>query len=555
MKKKILISTIAVCVVSIACILVIDLCKNKHKHSYSDTWSSDSTKHWHESTCGHDVKSDEAEHTFGDWIIDVEATEEQTGSKSRCCTVCEYKETAVIDELTHTHKFDIATWTYDSTKHWHESTCGHDVMSDEAEHTFGDWTIDIESTEEITGSKSRSCTVCEYKETAVIDKLPHTHKFDIATWSYDKTKHWHASTCGHDVKSDEAEHDWNENFVCNVCGYNYSSPGLVYTLSEDGLRYIISDHLSNLPENVIIPSFYCGKPVTSIGDCAFHNCSSLTSIVIPDSITSIEDEAFSDCSNLINITIGNGVTSIGDTAFSRCMSLTSIVTPDSITRIGVEAFSRCMSLTSVTLGNSLVSIGEAAFSYCWRLVEVINKSSLNIVKGSDDNGEVAFDALNVKKDGKSEIVNVNGYLFYPVEEINYLVSYVGKETSIVLPDNYKGESYVINQYAFYNCSNLISIVIENSVISIGNFAFHNCSSLTSVILGNSVISIGDTAFYGCSHLSLIYYLGTHDDWNNISIGANNDNLTNATKYYYSEKVPTNTTYNYWHYVDGIPTNW
>ncbi len=460
MKKKILISTIAVCVVSIACILVIDLCKNKHKHSYSDTWSSDSTKHWHESTCGHDVKSDEAEHTFGDWIIDVEATEKQTGSKSRSCTVCEYKEIAVIDELTHTHKFDIATWTYDSTKHWH------------------------------------------------------------------------ASTCGHDVKSDEAEHDWNENFVCNVCGYNYSSPGLVYTLSEDGLSYIISDHLSNLPENVIIPSFYCGKPVTSIGDYAFYDCPSLT-----------------------NVIFGNSLTSIGDTAFSRCMSLTSIVTPDSITRIGVEAFSRCMSLTSVTLGNSLVSIGEAAFSYCWRLVEVINKSSLNIVKGSDDNGEVAFDALNVKKDGKSEIVNVNGFLFYPVEEINYLVSYVGKETSIVLPDNYKGESYVINQYAFHNCSNLISIVIENSVISIGNFAFHNCSSLTSVILGNSVISIGDTAFYGCSHLNLIYYLGTHDDWNNISIGANNDNLTNATKYYYSEKVPTNTTYNYWHYVDGIPTNW
>ncbi len=395
MKKKILISTIiAVCVVSITCVLVIVLCGNKHKHSYSDNWSSDSTKHWHLATCGHNVKSDEAEHTFGDWTIDIEATEESTGSKSR------------------------------------------------------------------------SCTVCEYKETAVIDKLPHTHKYDTTTWLYDETKHWHASTCGHDVISDEAEHDWNESYICNVCGFNYSNRGLHYALSEDGLSYIVDGHLSSLPENVIIPSFYCGKPVTSIGVYAFYNCQSLTSIVIPDSITSIGDEAFYGCQKLTSLVIPNSITSIGVYAFFGC-GLTNIVIPDSVTSIGDEAFYGCQKLTSIVIPDSITSIGT---------------------------------------------------------------------------------------YTFFGCG-LTSVVIPDSVTSIGDYAFYSCQNLTSIVIPDSITSIGYCVFYGCLKLNAVYYSGTSEEWNNISIGTLNDRLINASRYYYSESQPTDTTYSYWHYVEGNPTIW
>ena len=64
--------------------------------------------------------------------------------------------------------------------------------------------------------------------------------------------------------------------------------------------------------------------MTSIGDYTFFDCSSLTSITIPDSVTSIESGAFEGCSGLTNVTIGNGVTSIGDSAFFNCRNLTSI---------------------------------------------------------------------------------------------------------------------------------------------------------------------------------------------------------------------------------------
>ena len=130
-------------------------------------------------------------------------------------------------------------------------------------------------------------------------------------------------------------------------------------------------------ENFIIPD-----SVTSIGDSAFEDCSSLQSVTIPNSVTRIGDNAFNDCKSLQSVTIPDSVTSIGDSAFVYCSSLQSVNIPDSVTSIGDSAFSVCLSLHSVTIPNSVTRIGDSAFSWCSSLHSVTIPNSVTRIGDS-----------------------------------------------------------------------------------------------------------------------------------------------------------------------------
>ncbi len=300
---------------------------------------------------------------------------------------------------------------------------------------------------------------------------------------------------------------------------------------ENGVLYI-GKYL--IKAKTSISGAYTVKDGTKlIADSAFYYCDSLTSVEIGDSVTSIGDSAFYECDNLTSVKIGDSVTSIGSCAFRYCSSLTSIEIPDSVESIGSAAFANCDSLTSVEIPDSVTSIDDNAFFGCHKLVEVINKSDFNIRAGSLSYGYIGYYAKEVHS-GESKIVNKDGYLFYTYDGTNYLLGYVGAKnaTTLTLPDNYNGESYEIYGSAFFGCDSLTSVVIGDSVTSIGNYAFSDCDSLTSV-----------------------YYKGTANEWSDISIGSyNNSDLTDANRYYYSENEPTEDGY-WWHYVDGVPTAW
>ena len=180
-----------------------------HIHTYSEAWTSDANGHWHEATCEHTTEvSGKAEHTFGDWKVTQEPTEEAEGTKERSCTVCEYTVPEVIEKLEHKHKF-AEDWTKDETHHWYAATCEHTTeVSGKAAHSFGDWTVTKEATCTEEGSKVGVCEVCKKEVTKKIDAKGHCYGEYVsnndATKEADGTKTRECSVCGHkDTVTDE----------------------------------------------------------------------------------------------------------------------------------------------------------------------------------------------------------------------------------------------------------------------------------------------------------------------------------------------------------------
>ena len=237
----------------------------------------------------------------------------------------------------------------------------------------------------------------------------------------------------------------------------YIEDGLVY---EDSSKTKLLACSSLREGTVVIPN-----SVTSIGERAFYDCSSLTSITIPDSVTSIKKNAFFYCTGLTGITIPDSVTNIGEYAFYDCRSLTSITIPDSVTSIGDWAFCGCIGLTSITIPDSVTSIGGYAFSGCSSLTNITIPDSVTSI------GSSAFDGCTGL-------------------------------TSITI-----GNSVTrIGSWAFSGCSSLTNITIPDGVTSIGESAFAYCNGLTSITIPDSVTSIGEDVFSGCSSMSDVFIL-------------------------------------------------
>lgn len=145
--------------------------------------------------------------------------------------------------------------------------------------------------------------------------------------------------------------------------------------------------------DVVIPAMLADQKVVKIGDSAFLNQTSVTSVVLPEHLQEVERMAFFGCSKLEEVVFPSGLAVIGDFAFTGCISLqevdlpfslegigrsgfsgsglVSLSLPDSLTTLGSSAFSGCLSLDRVYFGNSLAVVPSSAFSRCSRLYTVI----------------------------------------------------------------------------------------------------------------------------------------------------------------------------------------
>lgn len=235
--------------------------------------------------------------------------------------------------------------------------------------------------------------------------------------------------------------------------------------NEDGMfDYIQITGCDKLITEVEIPSEINGVPVTTIRYGAFFSCS-IKSITIPNTITSIGDDAFFRCENLSNVKLGNNVLSIGDNAFACCKNISNINIPDCVVSIGKNAFYSC-SLTDITLPDSVASIGREAFSNCENLLNI------NVAKNNMNYSSI--DGILFNKEHTELIL-------YPCSKSN--VKYV-------IPNSVTS----IANDAFYNCTNLESIVIPKNVHKIGDTAFGSCDNLLSITIENSSCIIYDSTY-------------------------------------------------------------
>ena len=237
-----------------------------------------------------------------------------------------------------------------------------------------------------------------------------------------------------------------------------------YTINNGAISITITGYTG--PSGaVVIPNTINGYNVTSIGNDAFFEITSLTSVAIPAGVTNIGNDAFHYCSGLTDVTIPDGVTNIGQNAFAYCTSLTGVTIPDSVVSIGDGAFAECGSLDNVKISDGVTTIADSAFMGCGLTNLVIPNS----------------------------VTNIQGFAFFGCPL-----------ASLTIPSHVTS----IGEEAFFSCTNLTGITIPGSVTSLGQRAFASCLNLASAyFLGNAPFDDG-TAFTSDRNATVYYLPGT-----------------------------------------------
>ena len=298
----------------------------------------------------------------------------------------------------------------------------------------------------------------------------------------------------------------NTKVICNDAFLGCTSLSCI--VIPNSVTYIGDDAFSMTAlSSVVIPN-----SVTSIGKGTFWNCTFLSSIVIPNSVTSIEKQAFDGCTSLSSIVIPDSVTDIGESAFSSCTSLSGVVIPNSVKSIGESAFSSCTSLSGIVIPNSVKSIGYRMFSSCTSLSSIVIPNSVTSIGDSafwdctslfsiiipdsvTSIGSCAFSNCSSLSNIviPASVTNMDGNPFLYWNGILTVLSSSFFYANDVLIDNVK--KTII---AFRNKES--SYIIPNSITGIGPNAFSHCETLSNIFIPNSVTSIGDSAFWGCTSL-------------------------------------------------------
>ncbi len=354
------------------------------------------------------------------------------------------------------------------------------------------------------------------------------------------------------------------DFAFESC-YSLVRINLPLSLKKIGLNCFYNDYnlkQLTIPENVEkidssafeysgLTSIKLGNGISEISNDLFYGCSSLKSIEIPQSVKTIGSYAFSGCEELETVVLYEGLESIGEWAFNECVNLKNMELPQSLKTIGDAAFIDCSSIEEVNLTGNLSLIDRRVFKNCTSLKTVELSDNINIISSS------AF--ANCKSLAEIELpTNLQTISSMAFDNCISL-------KKITIPENVTE----IGDGAFENCTSLKSVTMNCNIICINSSvfrntaireieipdsvsliyacAFENCTNLVAIAIPKSLALIHEYAFVGCDNIKDVYYEGTKEEWENITISESETGILNARIHY-------ETTYNHYDYANPTVIN-
>ncbi len=368
------------------------------------------------------------------------------------------------------------------------------------------------------------------------------------------------------------------------------STGLAYTSNGDRTCYVsgvgtCTDKLVIIPTNS--PS---GDLVTGIGASAFENCETAEKIFLPFTLLKIGARAFANSKNLTSVTIHQGVKTVENEAFLGCTSLRSIVFPDTVKSVGDSVFAGCTGLVSayfegdinrisrymfdgcemlhsVNIPHSVKYIGDCAFRNTYRLLYIVLGDGVEtICESAFENSGIGFVSLGKKVKtieakafaycGGLDRINIPASLtniapdaFMACGKLRYLDVHEDNP-------NYReigGHIYTKDGTTLVRVTDLtmadshIDKQLYEGMTCIGAYAFSGALELSTLFFTNALVVVEENAFLDVPNLQRIYFYGTQEEFEKISVAAGNEAFTNATVYYYSATEPTGEG-NFWRYI-------
>lgn len=491
---------------------------HSHEHSFG-AWEWDEFKHWQQCD-GCDKKQNNILHTYGNWVVVREATEDSVGERKRTCSVCGYVQIAEISLVPHDHVYgpwEITIYPTTSSEGTISRRCNSSYPHTETDTLPNlnriDYTYEIlrESTCGEVGIE-RYTYIKDGQQINVdieMEKLEHSFS---QKWSFDSKYHWHAAICEHkDEKKDYGVHTIEEG-ICSICQmeeapedhtHEYkeweivdaptiATPGLIKRVCMKNSAHIEYDDLPILNKNDYTYNLLLESTCDKEGQEEYTFVKVEQRIVVIVNLPKLSHTyeaiwsydgthhwyaATCEHKNLMDSyeehSFAAGVCEICKYVnYSKGLEF-EMNTEDkgyTLTGMGTVQDSEII-IPSYYEGLPVTVIGSSAFANCSSITKVTLLDGIETIEAS------AFaNCINLKE--------------------------------VILPSTLKK----VEKYAFEGCSALETIELPQELEFLDDYVFYNCKSIETIELSNSLIYLGDNVFNGCAILRYEayengYYLG------------------------------------------------